>query len=132
MLAKFKEIVSMISKGLSNPELVLDGWIMDAKLQNNNLDDEELTEILRRRAICSTCPFMSFNAKTSKEYKEVVGISYGTTLETEHCSFCSCPIKQKTASLNSECGITSWNLKNLDKKLPLRWDVYKKENKQDG
>ena len=120
----FSEKIKMFRNGLLNFDKVVEGWITDALLEDEKLTDEEVSVILERRNICSGCPFQSNNAKFSSEYKEIFGKNYTTDRKEEHCSICSCPIKKKTASLSSECGIES---SEKTKHLPLKWKQFKNQ-----
>lgn len=64
---------------------------------------------------------MSKNSQKSEEWKIITGSHYKTNRKDDHCSFCGCTIEMRTGSLNSNCGIESWNLSNPDKPLPLKW-----------
>lgn len=68
---------------------------------------------------------MSKNAATSKEYFDLTGKHYETERKTEHCSFCGCPSKSKTASLEDNCGIEHWNEENPNKQIELKWKSIK-------
>lgn len=121
-MSKFTEYLKLLPKGLSNPKQVLEGWINDYNF--DNLPKEEIEVILNRRSICEECPLNSINAMTSKEHKDLFGFNYITEREELHCSICSCPIKQKTASLSSDCGLEYYNENNPDNKQPLKWNKY--------
>ena len=123
-MSKFTEYLKLIPKGLKNPQQVLEGWINDYNF--DNLPKEEVEEILKRRAICEQCPFNSLNAKTSKEYFDVFQKHYETERDDLHCSVCACPIKTKTASLDSECGLSA---DDKTKDLQLKWNKYNEETK---
>lgn len=112
----------LLLHGIKEPDKVIQGWINDAMLESKLLKEDDIKVILQRRAICETCPFMSKNAKTSEEYKALTGENYSTTRKADHCSFCGCPVKQRTASLTSECGVSHWNNMNPDKKIDLKWN----------
>lgn len=88
------------------------------------MDEEKRDEIVMRRIICEGCPYMSKNATTSLEYKELTGSHYSTERKDKHCAMCGCPIDTRTASLTSSCGIKSWNKKNPEKQLPLKWGPF--------
>ena len=124
-MSKFIEYLKLVPKGLSNPKQILEGWINDYNF--DNLEDKEVKEILKRRAICEQCPFNSINAKISKEHKELFGFNYTTDRDDLHCSICSCPIKQKTASLSSNCGLENYNNLNENNKQPLLWEKFDKK-----
>lgn len=122
-MSRLSEYVKMVGQGLKDPEAVIRGWINDAKLQRGDLPEDEEAEILRRRAICETCPYMSRNAMEA-------GIYY-TKRPDDHCILCSCPIKKKTADLESNCGIEEFNKQNKRKQKELKWTAYIKPQKDD-
>jgi hypothetical protein len=126
-MSKFTEYLHLIPKGLANPGNILEGWINDLKLENGTLKEDEVAEILRRRSICEQCPFNSILAKTSQEYYDTFNENYKTERTDLHCSVCACPIKKKTASLDSECGLGS-DKKALEKNGGLKWTTYSKQN----
>jgi hypothetical protein len=120
-LKKLTEYLKLIPKGLGNPTQILEGWINDYKLDNNQLSEQDIEKIISRRVICETCPLNSINAKTSKEYKELYGKNYKTSVDYLHCSICSCPIKAKTACLTCHCGLEEYNNENPDNFQNLKW-----------
>lgn len=122
-MSLIKEYIKALAQAVKHPELVIEGWVNDAKLNRGQLSEEETAEILRRRAICETCPFMSKNAQLSG--------NYFTKRQDEHCIHCGCPIAKKTASLESNCGIEVYNQNNKTKQLPLKWEVYVKPQEND-
>jgi len=85
-------------------------------MENNILSQAEITEINRRRAICATCPFMSKNMP-----------NYNTSRTDDHCTLCGCPIENKTACLECDCGIEFYNKSHVTP-LPLKWTAYKHKN----
>lgn len=118
-MSKLQELIKLISKGLSNPKEVAEGWINSVKLELGSLPQDEVEEIARRRFICSECPFHSEKAKSLVGYK--------TDRKDAHCTLCSCPLKAKTASLSSVCGAQYYNNTHPEKTpLPVRWEEYKK------
>jgi len=123
-MSKILEYIKLVPKGLANPVNILEGWINDYNF--DNLPKEEVEEILKRRAICEQCPFNSVNAKTSKEYFDVFQKHYETERDELHCSICACPIKTKTASLDSECGLSA---DDKTKDLQLKWNKYNEQTK---
>ena len=123
-MSKILEYIKLVPKGLANPVNILEGWINDYNF--DNLPKEEVEEILKRRAICEQCPFNSINAKTSKEYFDVFQKHYETERNELHCSVCACPIKTKTASLDSECGLSA---DDKTKDLQLKWNKYNEQTK---
>lgn len=124
-MSKFTELLSLIPKGFKNPELVLEGIVNQVKSEFGTLSEEDQAEIARRRLICNNCPLNSILAKTSQEYKNLVGVNYSTEIDTFHCSICSCPILTKTASLHSDCGLTRYNETHPDNIQQLKWTKFK-------
>ena len=119
---KFSELLKLIPKGLTNPEAILSGWINDAKMENGSLTHDQMAEIVRRRSICTSCPFNSINARSSQEYKELYGVNYESSFKTLHCAICTCPINKKTACIHCKCGLSEYNANNPDKpQQKLKW-----------
>ena len=111
----------MIPKGIANPHKVLEGFWNEARLENGSLTDDETYLVMERRAICETCPFSSNLAKTSEEYKALMGENYKTDLKFNHCSICSCKISAKTACLSCKCGMEEYNKENPNNKQIIKW-----------
>lgn len=128
-MSKFLEYVKLLPSGLANAPAVLEGIVNSVKIEYGALDDDKKEEIVRRRVICEGCPFNSYNAQTSEEYKELVGKNYFTDRDDIHCAFCGCPLGTRTATLSKPCGIASWNKNNKDNQIPLKWKPYGKGNK---
>lgn len=122
-MSKLTEYLTLIPQGLKNADKIVEGVVNQVKMECNMLDLNEQEEVIRRRLICESCPFNSINAKTSQEYLEAFGKNYYSEREELHCSVCSCVIKTKTASMDSECGIHS---KKQTKHIPLKWTNYNK------
>lgn len=120
-MSKLSEYLALVPEGLKNIDGVLNGLKNNLKLELGNIPIEHEEEILRRRLICSTCPFMSKNA--------VAAGTYVTARTDEHCIMCGCPIKTKTSSLYANCGIETYNIKNPDNQIPLKWEKYKPNDK---
>lgn len=123
-MSKLSEYISLFPKGIKNADKIFAGIIKSVQLEHGKLPDREKEEIIRRRVICQNCPFNSVNARTSEEYIELTGKHYVTERHSLHCSFCGCPIKTKSSSLNSDCGITTWNEKHPEKQLELKWEKF--------
>ena len=108
------EYLKLLPKALKNPKEVLQGWINVVREELGTLPEETLQLIAARRVICNLCPFQSENAKKVADYV--------TTRIDEHCTLCSCPIKAKTASLDSKCGAQYYNETHPDlPNLEVRW-----------
>lgn len=120
-MGKLQDIINTVSNGLKHPESVLEGWVNDIKMENGSLTENEINLILKRRIICEECPLNSIKAKTSKEYFDLYGSHYESSLDFLHCSICSCPIKKKTACISCHCGLTEYNDKNPDNFQNLKW-----------
>lgn len=123
-MSKLSEYMSLLPRGLKNPGKVIEGIANEIKLQHGKLSENEQNEILRRRAICEGCPFMSENAPTSEEYFKMTGTHYETKRTDKHCSSCGCPLQTKTASFSTDCGLTVLNEKFPNKAIPLKWFKY--------
>lgn len=117
-MSKLSEYLNLIPGGLKNMNALVDGLKNELKMELGTIPDDEQDEIVRRRLICSTCPFMSKNAVKA-------GI-YQTKRTDEHCIHCGCPIKTRTASLLANCGIEAYNIKNPSQPMELKWETYKK------
>lgn len=124
---KIGKYIKLLPSIWKNRENIVEGWLTDIKLEKGELPEDEINEILRRRAICYDCPLNSILAKTSKEYKELYKTNYKDDGSILHCSICSCPINKKTASLSSNCGLEIYNEDHPDNKQPLKWEKYKQE-----
>ena len=118
------EYLKLIPKALPNTIEIVKAVSNCVQMKYGTLPEKEKEEIIRRRLICHTCPFMSKN--TASEYKELVGKEYITNRTDEHCSFCGCGIQTRTAALNSTCGISSWNSSH-ENQLSLKWDKFKND-----
>lgn len=116
-MSKLTEYLKLLPAGINNINAVVEGLRNNVKLEHGLLPPDEQDEIIRRRLICSTCPFMSTNA--------VANGVYTTKRTDEHCMLCGCPIVTKTSSLRSNCGIEAFNNKNPQTPLPLNWEAYK-------
>lgn len=125
-MSKLSEYLKLLPNGLANISDVLKGFINDKTL--DTLPEDKRDEIIRRRIICSECPFMSENAKTSQDFKDFSGSYYRSQRDDHHCTHCGCPISTRTASLDSNCGIEKYNKSHPDKQLPLKWSSY--ENRE--
>lgn len=117
------EYLKLIPKGLQNPLEVIQGVINAVKMRHGTLPQDEQNEIVRRRLICESCPFVSSRAVNSPEYADIFGKRYETDRPELHCSACGCPVESKTSSLGSECGLSS---NEKTKHLPLKWTKYKR------
>lgn len=125
-MSKFTEYLKLIPVGLKNPNKIVEGWFNDYNLEN--LSEDRIQEILRRRDICEECPLNSLKAKTSQEYKDLMGENYNTSRDDLHCSMCACTIRSKTASLSSNCGLETYNnnTNNINNIQELKWNKYEK------
>jgi len=118
------EYLKLIPKGLKHPQKVIEGWILDAKLENHSLQEDELVEIIRRRDICESCPLMSANTlKDQTEYVRLHNKPYKTERLDNHCTICACPINKLTASLSADCGADEYKGKE---EIEIKWKTFKK------
>ena len=110
-----------VMEGMSN-KIAKDFKLLSVEKQNIIAD---------RMDVCLNCPYNSRNAKTSDEYRELVGRAYDSERPELHCSLCGCFIEAKTASLSSNCGIEAWNGNNPTRVLELKWTAVDFNNKTD-
>lgn len=103
----------LIPLALKNSPEVVEGIINSVKLSFGHLPKNEQDEIIRRKAICHLCPFMSKNAE-----------NYKSDRVDEHCTICQCNIGFKTSCLECNCGIEVHNQNNPDNKMELKWTKY--------
>lgn len=106
MKGAVKDYLTMLKKGVSNFDKILEagGNIL---LDQFNLLSEEKKKIAQERyEACMTCPFMS---KHAVEF----GI-YTTSRIDNHCSICKCIIDGKVMSFESDCAIKEYNLEQID------------------
>jgi len=129
-MSKWKEYISLIPKAMGNIDKIVEGHVNDIKLRYNQLPQDEQDEIIRRRMICEGCPLNSKLATTSPEYKSLYYSHYSTDRPDLHCSICGCPILQKTASLESDCGLEYYNSSHPNNKQPLKWTKYDSKDSQ--
>lgn len=123
-MPKLTEYLKLIPKAIPHTKEIVESIVNDVHMRMKTLSEDKKEEIIRRRIICATCPFMSKNATTSKEYLALTGYHYHTNRKDEHCSFCGCELKMRTRSLSSNCGIESWNKDNPTRQIPLKWTKY--------
>lgn len=108
-MSKILEYMALVPKGIKNIRQIVDGIVNDTMLEQGRLPQEEVDIIIKRRLICATCPHMSKNA-----------IDYKSDIDEEHCIWCTCFIKFKTANMDSVCGLKIYNQK-YNKNVPLKW-----------
>lgn len=123
-MSKLTEYLKLIPKGIPHTKEIVESIVNNINLHRKHLSENKKDEIIRRRIICTTCPFMSKNALNSSEYYSLVGYNYHTDRNDDHCVFCGCNIEMRTGSLSSRCGIDSWNKDNPGKELTVKWDKY--------
>lgn len=124
-MSKLSEYLHLIPKGLPNSISIIQGIYNNVQLKYGSLPEEEKDEIIRRRLICTMCPFNNINAQVSEEYFELTTTHYKTKREGDHCSICGCPIDIKTASLYANCGMETWNDDNPLNEQELKWTAIK-------
>lgn len=120
-MSKISEYLSLLPSGLKNIDKFIEGVINDVSLEFSLLSEENKDIIVKRRLICSSCPYMSKNANNFPDYKELHKEDYKTDREDNHCTFCGCPLAFRTASLDMQCGIKEWNEEQPNKQLPIKW-----------
>ena len=123
-MSTITEYLKLLPRAIPNADKIIKAIITDVQYKKGMLPEAQKAEIVRRRVICEGCPFMSKNSTTSEEYLSLTGKHYTTRRQDEHCSFCGCTLTKRTASFDSECGISTWNEENPDKQIPLKWTKF--------
>lgn len=123
-MSALSEYLKLIPKGIANLEKVVEGITNSVRMDFNALPTDKQDEIIRRRLICQTCPYNSVNAQASPEYVLLHNKHYSTDRKDFHCSICKCPISTKTASLESNCGLETYNSSHPENLQPLKWTKY--------
>lgn len=116
MVKKFKDYVKLIPKAIKNYDKILEGISNNESFKNGELTEEEAAEIIRRRVICSECPYLSTNVEGYKSNR------------APHCVLCGCDEDFKTACLSCNCGIETYNKENSDNKMELKWKSFKTDS----
>jgi len=127
-MSQITEYLNLIVKGIPHTKEILSSVINQVQLKYGTLPEDQKNEIIRRKLICQSCPFMSRNAISSQEYKDLTGKNYPSVRKNEHCSLCGCPLETRTASLDSDCGVITWNKENPDKQIELKWTKYERQS----
>jgi len=104
------KFIKLIPEGVKNIDKVFEGVVNNVKLKHGDLPEDQQEEIVRRRLICSSCPYNTSNMDDQ-------------TVKNK-CSMCGCGVNIKTSCLTCVCGISSYNAKNPDNQLPLKWTEY--------
>lgn len=118
-----KDWITVVKNGLKNGDKVIEALIIAAKAKNEELSVEALAEILKRKEICSTCPFNSKNAP--KHGLKIFDLPF------EHCIFCKCLIGSeeggKEYCLSCQCGISEHNKRHPEQQMQLKWDKFEQK-----
>lgn len=122
-LSAMIDYLKLVPLGLKNPKEIVEGIINNVKFENEGLPQDIMEEIVRRRVLCSGCPFMSKNAEI------ITGHKYNR--EEQFCTLCSCQIKAKTASLSSGCGAITYNERHPENLQEIKWLPYDNQSKSD-
>lgn len=117
-MSRLIEYLKLLPEGFKNRDLVFEGLVNKVKEKFKLLPEDQQEEIIRRRVICEACPFNSENAKELTGFK--------TDRIDKFCIHCNCNLELKTSSLQSKCGIDIWNRNNPEEQMPLKWDIYNK------
>lgn len=115
-LRSLREYLSLVPEGIKNHKKIIKAIITKTQMEKGNLPEDQVNEIIRRRIICSTCPFMSTNAVKAGTYK--------TERTDKHCVLCGCPIENKTACLDCNCGVEYYNKEHPETPMELKWRSY--------
>lgn len=126
---KKENLLKILPTLLNNSTKIVEGLINQVKMHYGSLPEDEQEEIVRRRLICSQCPYMSDNVRQNEQpYIDLFKTPYNDKERIEpHCTICLCPIKRKTASLSSPCGLEEYNKRFPNNKQELKFNIYKNE-----
>ena len=131
------EYVELVKNGVQNGDKIIEAIRTSAKVKEqekrkdlglaaevDDISDEAVAEIMKRKEICAGCPFNSKNTAKLRNYSSVLPFT--------HCTLCKCRIGEndsKEYCLSCTCGAESWN--NRNPHLPpmeLKWTAF--ETKQ--
>jgi transcription elongation factor Elf1 len=118
------EYIKLIPKGLPNSLQIIKGIVYSVGLFYDLIGDKKKKEIINRRMICLDCSYNNKLANSSPDYSLLFKKEYKTNRKDLHCTICGCPIKIRTASLDTECAIGEWNDEHKEMFLPLKWHKY--------
>lgn len=110
MLSQIKEYIKIFPEIYKNRKLIFNSIIENIKYPF--LKKSIKKEIKLRRSICKNCNYMSENYKKMGFYM--------TSRKDKHCALCGCNIFLKTACLECNCGIETYNEKTKSN-LELKW-----------
>ena len=108
-MSKLSEYISLLPKGIKNLPQIVEGVVNNTRIELGKMPPEDLEIVIKRRLICETCTHMSKNA-----------VDYMSDLDEDHCIWCKCFIKYKTANLKENCGLEKYN-KKYNKNEKLKW-----------
>lgn len=118
-MSRLSEYLALIPRGMKNIPQILEAITNQARMEFSSISNQAREEIIGRRVLCATCPYMSRNAVKGYEIDGKWDV-YTTDRTDEHCIWCGCPTSTRTASLTSKCGIEIYNFEN-GKQVPLKW-----------
>jgi hypothetical protein len=136
--SKFSEYFKLYSHALTDIDKVIASRWNKALNEFNLLDEDKKRIAEQRLEICMSCPFNSINAKTSPEFTRLYregmerkGMPVAENLTPHyftnradsdvHCAWCGCDVDAKVLSMDSVCGMTSYNT-ICNGNEPLKWD----------
>ena len=123
-MSKLSEYLALIPRGIKNFPQILEAVKNKTMMEFGTLSIDRREIIIGRRLICATCPYMSVNAKKGFVIEDRERQLYKSDREGEHCIWCGCPVSTKTSSLESRCGIETYN-EEYGTNVPLKWDKVK-------
>lgn len=128
-MGKFKEYLSLLRRGVENLPQIVEGISNQIKNEYGSLPEEEQQEIARRQSICLSCPLFSLNIKEDpSEFKRLFKEDFVLDpIREEYCGSCGCPIKTRTSSLSSSCGLEFYNQLNPTTPEELKWTKFNKK-----
>lgn len=129
-MQKMKDYLKVVKNGIANSDKIIEAMWVSAQIKNegSSISEEAIAEIMKRKEICSTCPYNSKNA--AAHGMKALDVSF------QHCILCTCRIggdDSKEYCLSCQCGISELNRQNPDKPpVPLKWSAFTDKNNNNG
>jgi hypothetical protein len=119
------EYLTFVKNGIKNGDKIIEAIRVSAQMKDGNpiITEEAIAEIMKRKAICASCPFNSLNAKKERNYEDPAPLK-----DVTHCTLCQCRIgtdNGKEYCLSCQCGMSEWNRRNPElQPMELKWTAF--------
>lgn len=114
------DYLKLVKAGIQNGDKIISALAVAAQVKNGRISAEALAEILRRKDICSSCPFNSKNVTDKSLLNPAVTFK-------EYCVHCLCRLggnNSKEYCLKCTCGISEYNKKHPETPMELKWEPF--------